>query len=123
MRSPERTFPANKGQFASESDALDAVVDRLVRAIDPSAIWLFGSRARGDARPDSDFDLLVVARPGVVVDGGSYFDMYDPVRGMGLGLDVVPCSHEDFQEGRRESQTMVAQIVREGRLLYEARPN
>lgn len=25
-----------------------------------SALYLFGSRARGDARPDSDFDVLVV---------------------------------------------------------------
>ena len=27
-------------------------------------IWLFGSRARGDHRPDSDWDILVVARDG-----------------------------------------------------------
>ena len=123
MLSPDGSAPANKGQFASERDALTAVVDRLVRAIEPSAIWLFGSRARGDARPESDFDLLVVVRPGVKVDGGSYYDIYDPVRGMGLGLDVVPCSYEDFEEGRSEPHTMVAQIVKEGRLLYEARPN
>jgi predicted nucleotidyltransferase len=39
---------------------LPQVVGRIVRANDPDRIILFGSRARGDQRPDSDFDLLVV---------------------------------------------------------------
>ncbi|QJD78003.1 nucleotidyltransferase domain-containing protein [Spirosoma rhododendri] len=41
-------------QFLSE-------VKRTVLAIDPQAeIWLFGSRARGDFRDDSDWDFLVL---------------------------------------------------------------
>lgn len=41
-------------QFLSE-------VKRTVLAIDPQAeVWLFGSRARGDSRPDSDWDFLVL---------------------------------------------------------------
>jgi predicted nucleotidyltransferase len=54
----------NFGGLASEAQALDAVVVRIVGAIDPGAIWLLGSRARGDARPDSDFDLGSSARDG-----------------------------------------------------------
>lgn len=35
-------------------------VKRYVQEIDPQAeIWLFGSRARGDAREDSDWDFLI----------------------------------------------------------------
>jgi predicted nucleotidyltransferase len=36
------------------------IVGRVVRVVDPARIVLFGSRARGDAREDSDYDLLVV---------------------------------------------------------------
>jgi predicted nucleotidyltransferase len=36
------------------------VVVRIVSAFSPSMVLLFGSRARGDARPDSDVDLIVV---------------------------------------------------------------
>ena len=36
-------------------------VKSTVQAIDPTAeVWLFGSRARGDARDDSDWDFLVL---------------------------------------------------------------
>jgi hypothetical protein len=37
-----------------------AVIDRVVALTDPDMIYLFGSRARGNADPDSDLDLLIV---------------------------------------------------------------
>lgn len=49
------------GRASTLDDAwLPQIVGRIVRAVDPARIILFGSRARGDARPDSDYDLLVV---------------------------------------------------------------
>jgi excisionase family DNA binding protein len=39
---------------------LPAIVGRIVHLVDPVRIILFGSRARGDARDDSDYDILVV---------------------------------------------------------------
>jgi len=36
------------------------VVDVIVRELHPTRVILFGSRARGDFRPDSDVDLLIV---------------------------------------------------------------
>jgi predicted nucleotidyltransferase len=44
-----------------ETEQIAEIVDRIVRQLDPEKIILFGSYARGDARDDSDVDLLVVA--------------------------------------------------------------
>jgi predicted nucleotidyltransferase/HEPN domain-containing protein len=41
---------------------LDRVVRRLVEQLDPVAVYLFGSRGRGDSWRDSDYDLMVVLR-------------------------------------------------------------
>ncbi len=45
----------------TDAEFLQAV-KRSVQEVDPQAeVWLFGSRARGDARPDSDWDFLILA--------------------------------------------------------------
>jgi len=44
-------------------DPLPEIIRRIVAAIDPDRIILFGSHARGQARPNSDYDLLVIKTP------------------------------------------------------------
>ena len=44
----------------TETELLQEITRRIVEAWAPKQLLLFGSRARGDARPDSDVDLLVV---------------------------------------------------------------
>ena len=45
----------------SEANFLEYVSERMKSQFDVKKVILFGSRARGDAAPDSDFDILVVA--------------------------------------------------------------
>jgi predicted nucleotidyltransferase len=48
-------------RMPSEEDSLiSEMVDTIVREANPDTVIQFGSRARGDARPDSDVDLLIV---------------------------------------------------------------
>ena len=110
----------NIGSFSSEKEALDAVVARLVDALDPQAIWLFGSRARGDHRPDSDFDFLVVSKPDGKFGSDDYRKVLRPTLDTGIDCEVVPCAKVDFDEAATLHTSFVAQIVKSGRLLYEA---
>jgi hypothetical protein len=110
----------NTGRYASEEEALAAVVARLVEELDPQAIWLFGSRARGDHRPDSDFDLLVVAKEGQAW-GEDYRRVYRATRGTGIGCDVIPCTAEDFAIGQLLPTTLVSQVLAHGCELFEAK--
>ena len=108
----------NYGPFSSEKEALDSLVARLVAALDPQMIWLFGSRARGNARPDSDFDLLVVAKPDGAFGSEDYDSVYAPMIGSGIGTDVVPVSLFHYEEALELPSSFVTRIVDEGRLVY-----
>jgi hypothetical protein len=111
----------NKGVFADEGQALSEIVRRLVDVLDPESIWLFGSRAKGKARPDSDFDLLLVAKSGGGFGSSDYDRVYEPVVGLGVGCDIVPCSCEDFEEASSIKTSLIAQVIAEGRRLYDAK--
>lgn len=111
---------ANLGAFETQEAVLDALVARLVAGLDPQSIWLFGSRARGEARPDSDFDILVVAKPQGRFGSDDYEVADRCVRDLRIGCDVVPCAANDFEDGLALPTSFVAQVVREGRRLYTA---
>ncbi len=105
---------ANLGPFADEESALAFLRDRLTAALDPVEIRLFGSRAFGSARPDSDFDLLVILPDDADVD---HDRAYAPVLGSGIGCDVVPCTLSDYMAERGRPGTVCAAAAA-GRALY-----
>ncbi len=109
------------GPFRNEAAAPAFLRDRLVCALKPRAIWHFGSRARGTAREDSDFDLLVVLPDGLPAKAYSDETVADPVTGCGLGYDIVSCSWSDFLKDRDELGSLVNRAVTEGRLIYRDR--
>lgn len=108
---------ANSPQRA---ELLAEAVQRLVAALQPERIYLFGSRARGDAEPDSDFDLLIVV-PEVV---GSPYPLhqqaYGALGGLGAPVDVLVVSRARFERQRGVVASLPATVEREGRLLYGA---
>jgi uncharacterized protein len=111
----------NIGIFRNEEEALKGLVERLVSALDPQAIWLFGSRARGDHRPDSDFDLMVVAKPGTFTSD-DFVKVLRPLHETEVGCDVLPCELEDFVEARTLHTTLVADVIDHGKLMFGSVP-
>lgn len=110
---------ANTGFYSSESEALTGVVDRIVEAVSPVSVYLFGSRARGDHRPDSDFDLLVVTQDSDGEAGVDYDRVYMPVLGTGVGCDVVPCHEGDFNREAVNPTGLIREVVTHGVRLYD----
>ncbi|CAA6605972.1 putative DNA polymerase beta domain protein (Modular protein) [Rhodospirillaceae bacterium LM-1] len=117
-----RMGDAPVGPFRSESDAIGFLRDRLVATLRPEEIWLFGSRARGQSSPHSDFDLLVVLADGLPEENYEPQKVAAPVTACGLAVDVVPCRKGDFMKDKDDPSCLVGQAVREGRKIYVRRP-
>jgi predicted nucleotidyltransferase len=93
------------------------MVRRIVRRFRPERIILFGSRARGDARPDSDIDLLIVmAVEGSVRD--KRLEIRQALHDSPFPLDVIVTRPEDFAWRKDVVGTIEWPAAREGRVLY-----
>lgn len=106
------------GPFKDEAAALAFLRDRLVFALKPLAIWQFGSRARGVAQAESDFDLLVVLPDGLPAAAYSAWRVAEAVAGCGLGYNIIPCSLSAFRQDRQVPGSLVHNAVAEGRTIY-----
>ncbi len=99
---------------------LAEVVRRLVEAYNPERIYLFGSMARGDAGPDSDYDLLLVVPDDASLEQRDSDLGYRTLRGTGIGADVVVWTRSHFERRKHVVCSLPATVLREGRVLHAA---
>ena len=107
--------------FNNEETLLHQMVESIVREVAPETIILFGSRARGDARPDSDIDLLVVesepfspqrSRRKVAAR------LYMALRGLAISKNILLYSRDEFNHWKNSLNHIVGRAHREGRVLH-----
>lgn len=103
---------------AVDNPALSEIVRRLVAVYHPERIYLFGSVARGDAGPDSDYDLMVIVPDDAPPERRRSRLAYRALRGTGTAADVLVWAKSSFDRRTRVDASLPATVVREGRLLY-----
>jgi len=98
----------------------DKIVQKIRSVSDPEAIVLFGSRARGDASEQSDFDLLVIMESDL-----PRYRRAVPIRKALTDIisrkDIIVYTPSEVNEWRTAGTSIVATALREGRVLYEKR--
>jgi uncharacterized protein len=99
---------------------LQRIVERIAEALEPEQIILFGSRARGDAREDSDADLLIVVPDGSGNPSELASKALSSTSGRKLPLDVVVYEHSSFHQSLEWEHDVVIHAVEEGKVLYES---
>ena len=103
---------------ASGDPVLAEITHRLVAAYQPERIYLFGSVARGDAGPDSDYDLPVVVPDDAPAQRRRSRLAYEALRGPGAAADVLVCTSSYFEDRRLLRASLPGTVLREGRLIH-----
>ena len=100
------------------TDPLSESVRRLRGSMPAERIYLFGSRARGEATEDSDFDFLVVVRDSPLPRYKREQQAFRALCGMGIAKDVLVFTRREFEKGLAVVTSLPATVAREGRLIY-----
>lgn len=104
----------------SDDDVVAQAVERLVEALRPTRIYLFGSHARGEATADSDYDFMVIVKQREGEGRAMEQRAYRALSGLGIAKDVVIMTDDRFEWLRGATASLPATVEREGRLLYAA---
>ena len=107
---------------SEEERLIREMVDTIVREANPDTVILFGSRARGDARADSDVDLLIVEREPFSLQHSRRQEtarLYLALRKLPIPKDLLLYSRDEFERFKNSPHHIVARAQREGKVLHE----
>ncbi len=97
---------------------LAEITQRLVHALKPQQVVLFGSHAWGLPNDESDADLLVIVEqadePGYRLAQQAYRSLY----GVRYPCDVIVHTREEVERARQIKASLLRKIIEEGRVLY-----
>jgi predicted nucleotidyltransferase len=99
-------------------DIIRDIVRRIVDAAQPEKVILFGSQARGDAQPNSDFDVLVI-KPSDEPRYRRSIPLYVALADLPVEVEVIVYTPEEVDEWSQVPQAFVTTVVREGTTIYE----
>jgi len=105
---------------ATPDERLTESVRRLAESLRPDSTYLFGSRARGGARQDSDWDLMVIVQPSEDSRLHVAQQAHRVLDGVLLPVDILVWTRKDFDRQAPVIASLPATILCDGRLLYAA---
>jgi uncharacterized protein len=98
--------------------AIDQVVKQIVEKFKPQKIILFGSYARGNPRPESDVDMLVVMDTSLR-DVQQAIQICQQIE-YRFGLDLIVHTPKYLAERMKMGDSFLHDVLKEGKTLYES---
>ncbi len=96
---------------------LREIVETIVSTVQPTRILLFGSRARGDAKSDSDYDLLIVY-DGPQPHREAKLQVRRRFRFPSFSMDLFMMSSADFARQRHVPNSIAREAAENGVVCY-----
>lgn len=77
-------------------------------------VWLFGSRARGDHRDDSDWDILLVVPDSTPPEKIKRMHIWEIARSIDINMDLLAVRKNDFKRAKHSVSTLCYEAVSDG---------
>ena len=100
------------------SEMLQEVTRRIVSAVHPEQIVLFGSHAWGQPTADSDIDLMVILGQSDQPGYRRATEIYRSLRGLGVPIEVVVRTREEVDRGMAVKTSLERKVLEQGRVLH-----
>lgn len=97
----------------------DQLLSQVVSVFHPRRVILFGSRARGDAREDSDIDLVVELDNDAPPEMMSAKVIHSARAGYREPVDILPCRAGVLKERAQAIGSFAHTVLTEGVVVYE----
>ena len=94
------------------------MTDCLVETFHPERIYLFGSYARGDMTPDSDYDLMMIVSDSDLPAYQRSQEAHRVLFQFKSAKDILVWTRAEFDQRTHLAASLPATILREGKLLY-----
>ena len=103
----------------SNPKVIESFVQKIVEAVHPLKIILFGSYARDKVNPESDIDVLVVMPEGVHCRRTAQL-LYRQIRGLGVPFDILVTTPGALEKHKDNIGLIYRTVLKEGREIYAA---
>ncbi|MEO5572075.1 MAG: nucleotidyltransferase domain-containing protein [Bacteroidia bacterium] len=103
----------------SDKKILKNIVSRIVEIANPDRIILFGSRATGKARKDSDYDICVLKKK--IKSRSEFIGKIYHGLNVNAPVDIIATTISHFEESKDKWYYVYHDINKEGQVIYEKR--
>lgn len=110
---------SHKIKYEHNHIEIDRLVERIVQMVHPLRIILFGSAVKGDPKPDSDIDVLVVMPEGTHRRRTAQY-LYQKITHLGVPFDLLVATPSDLEKYKNNIGLIYRTVLNEGEEVYVA---
>lgn len=98
---------------------LEEIINKVLQVLIPDKIILFGSRARGNAKSDSDYDILIIKKD---IDSILRVEqaIYKNLIGVRANVDIIVRTPDLIEENKDVAGSFTKNALKDCILVYQS---